>query len=226
MYCLCGLTLVFAVTTIVLRRKGRSFDGMIFKFLSSFGFMSVAFVGYCYNSDADPFYFCLVIFGLLFGLGGDVLLGIKEIAPKFRMKLIAMGTVSFLFCHVFFLVAFSRVLPFNWFPLIISVAIGIVVAILMVVLKFKINFKMGALLTIYYILLCYKALVCVFIYIETKDAAFLVAAIGCLFFVVSDSCLAFVYFTPTKSKNKLVTAELVTYYPAQLLLALSISLLN
>lgn len=225
-YFLCGLTFAFAITTIVLRRKGRSFDGMLFKFLSSFGFMSIAFVGYCNNSDADPVYFCLVVFGLLFGLGGDVLLGIKEIAPKFRMRLIGMGTVSFLFCHVFFLIAFSRVLPFNRIPLAISGAIGVIAVILLIALKFKVDFKMGALLTVYYILLCYKALVAGYIFLKTEDPAFLIAAIGCILFVVSDSCLAFVYFKPTKSKNRLVTAELLTYYPAQILLALSVALIR
>lgn len=56
------ITAVFATLTILLRRKGKSFEGMLCKFISSFGFMSMAFIGFCYRIDeADkvlhPFYF-------------------------------------------------------------------------------------------------------------------------------------------------------------------------
>ena len=80
------VTAIFATLTILLRRKGKSFEGMLCKFISSFGFMSMAFIGFCYRiEEADklvhPFYFCLVAFGLLFlillvrpqGLFGKVL---------------------------------------------------------------------------------------------------------------------------------------------------------
>ena len=63
------VTAIFATLTILLRRKGKSFEGMLCKFISSFGFMSMAFIGFCYRiEEADklvhPFYFCLVAFGL------------------------------------------------------------------------------------------------------------------------------------------------------------------
>ena len=34
------VTAIFATLTILLRRKGKSFEGMLCKFISSFGFMS------------------------------------------------------------------------------------------------------------------------------------------------------------------------------------------
>ena len=104
---LSAVTALFAIMTIIFRRKGKSFDGMLCKFISSFGFMSIAFIGFCYHMK-HPFYFCLIAFGLLFGLGGDVLLGIKEIAPKYKNKLIALGTLSFMIGHIFYISA----LPF------------------------------------------------------------------------------------------------------------------
>ena len=56
------VTAIFATLTILLRRKGKSFEGMLCKFISSFGFMSMAFIGFCYRiEEADklvhPFYF-------------------------------------------------------------------------------------------------------------------------------------------------------------------------
>lgn len=223
---LCLLTLTSAVCTVIFRRKGRSFDGMLFKFLASFGFMSVAFVGFCYNNDANPYYFCLVIFGLMFGLGGDILLGLKEIAPKFRSRLILMGTGAFLVGHIFFLAAFIYLGGFRWIPLVLSVIVAVIAAILLKSLHFKVDNKMLAILVLYYALLWFKALLSVFTYVATKDPAFIISSVGCFLFIVSDTCLAFVYFTPVKAKNKLVTLELSTYYPAQILLALSVAFLT
>jgi ABC-type uncharacterized transport system permease subunit len=51
------------------RRKGKSFEGMLCKFMASFGFISVAVVGYC-SSPHDEWYFFLVLFALMFGFFG------------------------------------------------------------------------------------------------------------------------------------------------------------
>ena len=45
-------------------------------------------------------------------------------------------------------------------------------------------------------------------------------------FVISDSVLAFVYFTPVKRKNPLVTIELATYYTGQILMAATVYLIK
>ena len=60
-YILAALTAVFAVCCISLRRKGKSFEGMLFKFLASFAFVSVAIVGYSFAPN-ETYYFCLVSF--------------------------------------------------------------------------------------------------------------------------------------------------------------------
>ena len=137
------VTAIFATLTILLRRKGKSFEGMLCKFISSFGFMSMAFIGFCYRiEEADklvhPFYFCLVAFGLLFGLGGDVLLGIKEIAPKYKNKLIALGTLAFLIGHFFYLASFYKAEPtFSIIPYIAAFVITAIIAIIMKAVKMK-----------------------------------------------------------------------------------------
>lgn len=222
---LCVLTVASAVCTIVFRTKGQSFNGMLFKFLSSFCFMSVAFVGYCYNNQSDPYYFCLAIFGLMFGLGGDVLLGLKEIAPKFRSRLMAMGTSSFLVGHLFFIAAFFKVTGFSVIPVLVCALIFVLAFVLIKILKFNADMKMFLLLAFYYAVLCAKCAASFIALYRTGSNAFLSASIGGVLFIISDSVLAFLYFLPVKSKNKFVTIELGTYYPAQLLLALSVALL-
>ena len=51
----------------------------------------------------------------------------------------------------------------------------------------------------------------------------IMALAGACLFLISDTCLGILYFTPVKSKNLFVTAELSTYYPAQILLAMSVA---
>lgn len=221
-YFLVAITIAVAIMCILFRRSGKSFEGMICKFMASFGFVSTAIVGYCYNPH-NIMFFCLVCFALMFGWCGDVILGIKEIAPKFRGKLIPLGTVFFLIGHIFFLTAFMIKSGFSIIPLAAGIAIGIIGLILINILMKGIDSKLKVLLAVYYTLLYYKAATAIYLLVTTGETAYIFASVGSVLFVFSDTCLGLLYFTPTKKKNLLVTLELSTYYLAQTLLALSMA---
>ena len=222
------VTAVFAALTIFLRSKGKSFQGMLCKFISSFGFMSIAFIGFCYRIEevdklTRPFYFCLVAFGLLFGLGGDVLLGIKEIAPKYKNKLIALGTIAFLIGHFFYLASFYKAqTTFSFIPYIVALVITVIIAVAMKAVKMKLDNKMYALCIFYFFVIALCACVSGYMLYLTRSTTFLITTIASLLFVISDSVLSFVYFTPVKKKNPLVTIELATYYAGQILMATTV----
>ena len=223
-YTLSVLTVVFAVGCVTLRRKGKAFEGMMCKFMASFGFISVAVVGYCMNPH-NTYYFCLVCFALMFGFFGDVLLGIKEVAPTFRGKLIPLGTLYFLIGHIFALSAFISIGGFKVVPMIIGI-IGIpAAAIMMKVFRMKVDKKLAPVMAVYYGTLIYKVASSAFLLFSENKPALWLAFIGSVLFLVSDTCLGFLYFTPVKKKNILVTVELSTYYPAQILLATSVALM-
>lgn len=222
-YVLAGLTVAFAVACVLFRRKNRSFEGMVCKFMASFGFISVAIVGYTAR-PSNTLYFCLVCFALMFGFCGDVLLGIKEIAPKFRSKLIPIGTLYFLVGHVFYIVAFLHEYPFHPLTVALGVAGGVAAFTVIKLAKMKVEGKLLPLLCVYYALLIFKGAVTGFAAVEMKTPAAIAAFVGSLLFILSDTCLGIVYFTPVKRKNVFVTAELSTYYPAQILLAMSVAL--
>lgn len=223
-YILALLTVVFAVGCVALRRKGKAFEGMMCKFMASFGFISVAIVGYCMN-PRNTYYFCLVCFALFFGFFGDVLLGIKEVAPTFRGKLIPLGTLYFLIGHVFFISAFISISGFNLVALLVGIA-GFLFALIMIkVLKMKADNKLWIIMSIYYGALAYKISASAVLLLADPCPAWWLAFIGSCLFFISDTCLAFLYFTPVKKKNMLVTLELSTYYPAQILLAMSVALM-
>ncbi len=225
-------TAVFATLTIVLRRQGKSFQGMLCKFISSFGFMSIAFIGFCYRIEAAdklnrPFYFCLIAFGLLFGLGGDVLLGIKEIAPKYKNKLIALGTVSFLIGHFFYLAAFYNAEPtFSFIPYLAALILTVTIAMIMKTVKMKLEGKMYFLCVFYFYVIALGACVSAHMLYMTREITFVLTTIASALFVISDSVLAFIYFTPVKRKNPLVTLELATYYAGQVLMAVTVFLVK
>lgn len=223
-YLLSLVTVVFAVLCVSFRRKGKAFEGMMCKFMASFGFISVAVVGYCMNPH-DTYYFCLVCFSLMFGFFGDVLLGIKEVAPTFRGKLIPLGTFYFLIGHLFSLIAFISIGGFEIIPLIIGIA-GVILAITMIkVFRMKVDKKLAPVMSVYYGALIYKVAVSAFMAITEKNPALWLAFVGSCLFLISDTCLGLLYFTPIKRKNIWVTIELSTYYPAQILLAMSVALI-
>lgn len=224
-YVLAALTAVFAICCILLRRKGRSFEGMLFKFLASFAFVSVATVGYSF-SPKETYYFCLVSFALMFGFFGDVLLGIKEIAPKFKTKLIVLGLLFFSLGHICCLCAFVTQIGVQPVTLLIGTLGGIFAFIMADVLKMKVDFKMRFIMSVYYGLLFLKvSMAGAMIFIKGAAPAYIAALVSGICFVISDTCLGILYFTTVKRKNVLVTAELSTYYPAQVLLAMSVAMM-
>lgn len=223
-YILAGVTVVFATVCILFRRKNKAFEGMMCKFMASFGFISVAVVGYTSNPVDTP-YFCFVCFALMFGFFGDVLLGVKEIAPTFKSKLVPLGTLYFLVGHLFYLVAFISRSGIRPIAIVFGV-VGVIAAITIIkVFKMKMDTKLRVILCVYFGVLFFKAANAGVLAVETKEFSFILAFIGALVFIVSDTCLGMVYFTPIKRKNVWVTFELVTYYIAQLLLSSSVALL-
>ncbi len=165
-------------------------------------------------------------FALLFGFCGDVLLGIKEVAPTFRGKLVPLGLLYFLVGHIFYICAFVSRSGFNVFALLVGIAFGIGGFVLIKVMKMKADGKMSIVMAVYYATLAYKAASALVLALADGQAAFWVAFAGACLFIISDTCLAFLYFTPVKKKNVFVTAELSTYYTAQILLAMSVALLK
>ncbi len=219
------LTVAFAAGCITLRSKNKAFEGMLCKFMASFGFISIAVVGFLFN-PADTYYFCVVCFALLFGFCGDIMLGIKEIAPTFRGKLVPLGLLYFLVGHVFYLCAFISRTGFKLIPLIVGVVFGIGGLVAVKGFKMETGKKLGILMAVYYAVLAYKASSAFVLAFESGQAAFWVAFVGAVMFIISDTCIAFLYFTPVKRKNLYVTVELSTYYTAQILLAMSVVLLK
>ena len=221
-YLLIALTAFFSAACILLRRKNKSFEGMICKFMASFAFISLAVLGN-YLNPGNTGYFSMMCIALMFGFCGDVFLGIKEIAPTFKKKLVPIGTGYFLIGHVFQMIAFINLYGMNYYTLIFWGVGVILTLILMKIMKINAKSAFGALLCVYYSILVWKVAYTVFLVYHEPSAANIMVLAGAALFLISDTCLGVLYFTPVKKKNLFVTAELSTYYPAQILMAMSIA---
>ena len=219
---LIGVTIFFAISCVVLRSQNKSFEGMICKFMASFSFLSVAIYGNLVNNGSHLDYFSLICIALLFGLFGDVFLGIKEVAPSFRKKLIPTGTVYFMISHIVTIVALSGLYGMAYIS-IPFFGVGVILAIAVIKLaKMKISKSLVPALCIYYGLLVWKIAFSIWLVHQEVNTGNILILISSVLFIASDSFLGILYFTPIKRKNLFVTAELSTYYPAQILLALSV----
>lgn len=92
--------------------------------------------------------------------------------------------------------------------------------------KMKLDSKMFALSVFYFFVIALCACVSGYMLYLTRSLTFLITTVASVIFVISDSVLAFVYFTPVKRKNPLVTIELATYYTGQILMAATVYLMK
>lgn len=183
---------------------------MVFKTLASLCFLMIGI----FNLDDNS----LFVIGLTFDLLGDVLLGLRFLFAKNKMFL--LGTIAFLFGHIFYLLGVLKV--FNDVTFYI---IGIIV---------------GLAAYLFFISICSfpKAMKCVGVlyvpmvftiaftglgqYIDNPCDATLAYMIGTLLFCSSD-CILIVY-NFGKKKNWMHIVYSFIYYLGQVLIALSLGL--
>ncbi len=164
------------------------------------------------DGPVSSFYRNAVAAGLVFSLAGDVFL----MLPQNRF---AFGLGSFLVGHFFYIAAFTSVQGFQvslvcLAPFLLGAAV--VYAMLLPHLG-----KLWLPVLVYVLAILVMAWQAAERWERVQDVSSLLAVAGALFFVVSDSALAFNRFrAPFRSAQGLV---LGTYYTAQWLIALSVS---
>lgn len=202
------LTLVSALAMIRADYTGLQKQIYLFKPLTMVFIVMIAFGQ---DASVSTTYKTLILIGLLFSMMGDAWL----MMPKDRF---IFGLVSFLVAHLFYIAAFSSVdnhLAAWWFALPLLIVIG------------------GAFLYLYPALGSYRVPVIVYMLVigvmgfqslnrweATHDTAGLLAVVGALFFMTSDTILAINKFRqPFYAAQALI---LSTYFVAQWLIAQSI----
>jgi uncharacterized membrane protein YhhN len=201
---------IFAAITAVLaiwgEYKPTRTQVYIFKPLTTILIIGIALLGVSPNA----LYKTLIIVGLVFCLGGDVFLMLPA-------KYFIMGLVSFLIGHIFYIAAFATDGGFalSWWLLPLIVYGAIMYAILHPHLG-----KMRGPVIAYLLVILTMAWQALTRWSALQTTSAMLAAVGALTFVVSDSALALDRFREKFRSARVIV--LTTYWLAQWLIALSV----
>ena len=165
-------------------------------------------------------YFDYIFIGLCFGLLGDFLLGLENVYRDKKFLFLA-GLVAFLLGHLFYILAFSQINPLGFIDFILA---GLYLGIAYFVFSKSDldlgDFKYGVVL--YACVISFMLSKATTILIFSSNLIFgCVVFVGALLFVLSDSLLSFSIFG-VLNKKKFSLCCHILYFPAQIILALSI----
>lgn len=180
-----------------------------FKPLASALIFAIPFVQW--RKHRSPFIFWITI-GLLFSFVGDVLL-------IFPDRLFIYGLVAFLFAHISFLIAFSREVKFPAHLFLWFLYLAVFAAYFFFVLfpTLSSDLRLPVIVYVFFVSTMGAQAMGRFFILKNRPACF--AAIGALFFLLSDSLLAFDRFRSPIPAS--VFFVLIPYYLALWLIALS-----
>jgi uncharacterized membrane protein YhhN len=198
-----------AVAQIIVGYLGHS-TGLvyIFKPLATLLILSIALVNWFSQKSNYALWICV---GLAFSLVGDVLLMWPE-------RYFVVGLGAFLFAHVAYLAAFTRGVKFpsSWTVLGFYLAIG---AVMYFALSAQLPAELKLPVALYAFALATMGAQAMGRYLRLQTPAALYAAVGGIFFMVSDGLLAVDRFRAAIPYGAVVV--LVPYYVAQVLIAMS-----
>ena len=210
------LAVLLAALYIRVNQYGAPPVKLLLKTLASLAFVCLGLLG---AARAGGAYAWLTWIGLILGAAGDVLLQFMDCRPKDREPFFRAGLGAFLIGHVFYIVAFAllgRVT--GWAVLLAAVLFA---ALFLLQFPARMDLK-GQKVPVY----AYAAVISVMTAFAVLSfgagARGALVGLGGILFLVSDAILALSFFSPIREKS-LPTWNLITYYAAQILLALSIA---
>lgn len=232
----CAALLSFLITC----RKQRSVIGVFNKNTVSVFFIATAFFGILSALNAGNTgmakYGVVMMFGLVFGMLGDIYLDQKWVYPDDMKKYLYAGFITFLIGHCFYISAifsklseYVRLKPVHF---IIAAAIAAVIDIGNLILEKPTKQHYGSyklIVTVYtfFVAGTFASSLTAAIFTRGTEAfvPFVIYAIGAALFLISDIILSPMYFGD-KSKNNPTNFILnhVTYYLGQYIFALTIVL--
>ena len=200
------LAVIFATIQIRAEYRGPYHNIYIFKPLVMVCIVLIALLGH----TTTPLYKILIIAGLLFSMTGDTLL----MPPWNRF---VAGLIAFLVAHLCYIAAFaSQTSTIAWWPLIPLAIYGLIIYTFLTPSLDKMKVPVLA----YIIVILVMAWLGWVYRLQTSNLSALLAFVGAIFFVVSDSILATNRFRMQFKAGRLL--NLATYFIAQWLIAGSV----
>lgn len=221
-YLFFGICIIAATFCLGFRSLNKNFWGLVSKYIASLSFLIIGITAFAKNPACNMNYFVPLFLGLILCHAGDAFLGVKELTPTYRKRLIPIGLFAFLLGHVAFSTAFNLTSGFYFVTAIVAAVAAILTFGGSYVFKFEIPLWMRILITLYSFTVTFTAVSACYLYAVQKTVGGLLAMIGALFLLFSDTCLSFVYFKEWRANRTLSVLELATYFAGQALIALSI----
>ncbi|MCK9536024.1 MAG: lysoplasmalogenase [Bacilli bacterium] len=196
----------------------------ILKIITSFCFVAMGFITYFKSEANNSNYPVLIIAGLISGFFGDIALGLRRVKPKRKNEYFILGIILFFSGHIFYVVAF---LSYAAYKLYWYFIVGIIITIVIIITMKLIGVKSNKSKYFNYLYVSLLSLIVAITFLNMAHAFTqinIILAIGAILFMISDLLLYFIYFGETSvTKSKVIKMiNIVTYYIAQMLFALSI----
>lgn len=219
---LIGLYALLVIHFIYVEIKGKPLYAFFSKGLASFGFMTVFALSLMGQTSPHLVIALLFGLGLIAGLLGDLYLALRPLRPDSEnIPIINSGIACFSVGHIFYVVALLMLAPLGAIAILIALFMTALVVIGSKVLKFDMK---GAQYPSYlYSLLIFFMVGQALHYslLTGFNTHGMLLLVGALLFGISDLILAPIYFKKD-TRSFMIASNLVTYYAAQVLIALSV----
>ena len=219
--CLAGAILL--AIYIAKCRKQRNIKGLLVK-----GFISVSYIltaAFATFSNPENYFFgILVIIAGVLGLKGDIYLDQKYLYPEHKDDYLKIGFICFGIGHIFYIWALYTMVDLTMIERLIPLAFGVLTVVFNLIMEKPTRQHFGkykSYVCVYGLVLGYTTALATLIYYKTGDTYALVFALGGLSFIVSDVELSQMYFAEGKNNSVRFTINIITYYLAQFLIALT-----
>lgn len=223
-----SLGIIFVPICLFFRIKKGGIIGMISKTFSSLFFvLSGISVSFSSSSNFDIKY--IIIIGLLFGMLGDIFLGLKGVYKSNFKEWLFSGFISFMIGHVFYITAVILISDINLKFIVISIILAVTLGISAMIMEKPLNLNYGIYKKTAFIYASFLScnlstslISC--IYTGFKNKMLISFFIGSAFFLISDSILSKTYFgiKCNTVRPAWMISNNLTYYIAQYFIVLSI----
>lgn len=216
---LIALAAAAAIFFIIVRCKKGGAIAIMIKTLASVLFIAVAVAGILSVPVIEK-WMIFILFGLVFGLIGDIVLDCKVVYPESNAIYLTSGMLSFGIGHAMFFVAMLTKYNFNLTVLFIAIAIALPLAFIIgfggKLLRLDYG-KFKAHSIAYAFILIFMCAYSVGLFVVGEPT--LQISIGLVLFLISDLALSTMYFGGKLTSKPLIAFNHATYYAAQICIA-------
>lgn len=218
-----AIGVITTVAFLILRVTKGGLPAMYCKAGASLCFIGTAFAAFSYGRERFE-YGVLMIFGLIFGLLGDIWLDLKYVYDKHKDIYLYSGFICFMCGHVFFISAIAyEYSQYKLWHFALSAAICLIIALGVGFLEkpMKLHFgKFKKIVMLYTFFLSMTAATAIIgMFNNGFSAKYVWLSIGSVAFLLSDLVLSSIYFGENKNTKPNVMINHLLYYFAQFALA-------